>query len=363
MRIAGVDLGYDSIKVITSHQNEPIVIPNIVAPGYERMVLQEEDSPLQALDVTINSHALSRNGERYFVGWLAAEHEDNIELEETENKALSDQALIVALTALAYIGISNPSSTHPSFGQPDKIDYIVGTGLPVRTYARYHPQLIERLVGEHEVTFLSTPGLKNRTVRVHISRAFVSIEGAAAIFNLATHDNLQIRDETLYNGCIGVCEIGAITTDFPILRRMAVDNLFSSGEYLGLSSYLDSIITEVEDTYGYSFPSRAKLVQRIKANDYNIQLLGEGEANIKPIVDYHFNRIARRIFDLIKKRWKKCPDIEAFYVVGGGASALRPYLLQHAGSVKLRFVEESEFQNVRGYLKIAKQKVNFNPVP
>ena len=70
MRIAGVDLGYDSIKVITSHQNEPIVIPNIVAPGYERMVLQEEDSPLQALDVTINSHALSRNGERYFVGWL-----------------------------------------------------------------------------------------------------------------------------------------------------------------------------------------------------------------------------------------------------------------------------------------------------
>lgn len=358
LKIAGIDVGNDSIKVMMDGMREPIHVPNIVAPGYERYILQEEDSSLKALDVMVYSPALAKNNQRYFVGQLAMEHEDNLELEETDNKAISDQSLVVALTALAYAGvISQPANTN-DFMSVDEVEYIIGTGLPVRTYARFHKQFEERLVGEHMVTFYSTPKLKNRKVKVTIRQAIVSIEGAAALYNLATHDNLQVKDEELYYGYVGICEIGALTTDFPVINKMNIDNHFSYGAQIGMATYLDSIIRDVEDMYGYSFPSRSKLVERVKQNDYIVQLIGEGQADIKPIVDNYFSRAAQRIVELIKKRWKKSPDIQCYYVVGGGAAALKPYIVELAGTMRLRFVEESDQQNVNGYLKIARSRVN-----
>lgn len=358
MRLTGIDLGNDSIKVVFEGAQEALVIPNIVTPGYERSILQEENSPLKALDVQVYSSALAQNNRRWFVGLMATEMEDSIELEDTDNKALSDQSLIVALTALAYSAATLPGAGVSSFGQPDEVEYVIGTGLPVRAYARFHEAFEQRLVGEHEVTFLSTPQLRGRKVKLRVRKAIVSIEGAAAIFNLATNEHLQVRDEEIYTGCIGVCEIGALTTDFPVIRRMAIDNHFSSGEQMGLANYLDPIMRDVEDQFGYTFQSRSKLAQRIKQRDYVIQRLGEGQANMKPIVDLYFTRASLRIVDLIKKRWKKCPDIQCFYVIGGGAAALKPYLLEAAGPIKLRFVQDSELQNVFGYLKVAKSRVS-----
>lgn len=359
MKLAGLDVGNDSVKVVVDGATEPVIIPNVVVPGYERMVLQEEDSPLKALDVVVTSNALQKNNQRYFVGLLAVENEDNIELEETDNKALSDQSLVVAITALAISGVMGGSyGGVQSITGINEVEYVIGTGLPVRLYPRFHRQFEERLVGEHEVTFLTTPGLRDRKVRVIVRRAVVSIEGAAAILNLATHDNLQVKDEELYYGTIGVCEIGALTTDLPVVKRMAIDNQFSHGEQVGMAGYLDSIIRDVEDMYGYSFPSRAKLVNKIKNRDFIIQRIGEGTADIKTIVDHYFSRAAVRITDIIRKRWRKYPDIQCFYVVGGGAAALQPYLLEAAGAMRLRFTEDSELQNVYGYLKLARHRAN-----
>lgn len=358
IRLAGIDVGNDTIKVVVDGINEPVIVPNVVAAGYERLVLQEEDSPLKALDVMVYSPKLARNNQRYFVGMLAVENEDNVELEETDNKALSDQSLVVALTALAYAGIAGNSQHVPSYNATDEVEYIIGTGLPVRTYSKFHRTFEERLIGEHEVTFLTTPQLRGRRVKVSIRRALVSIEGAAALFHMATYDSLQVKDEELYYGCIGICEMGALTTDFPVIKRMSIDNQFSSGEQMGLASYLDAIIRDVEDGFGYRFPSRTKLIGRIRNRQYYIQRVGEGRSDIKPIVDMYFSRAAQRIVDLIKKKWNKYQDIECFYVIGGGASALKPYILDAAGSIKLRFVDDSELQNVYGYLKLAKSKYN-----
>lgn len=360
MKLAGIDIGNDSIKVVLDGIRDPLMIPNVVAQGYDRHILQEEDSPLKALDVVVHSPRLSRNNQRYFVGLLAMENEDSVELEETDNKAVSDQSLVVALTALAYAGVASQSLNNTGYNNMEEIEYVIGTGLPVRTYSYYHQMFEDRLVGEHEVTFLSTPQLKNRKIKVSIRRAIVSIEGAAALFHMATHENLQVKDEELYHGCIGICEMGALTTDFPVVNKMSIDNQFSTGEQIGLATYLDSIIRTVEDQLGYRFPSRAKLVQRIKRGDYTIRRIGEGQSSMKPIVDMYFSRAASKIVDLIKKRWKKHPDIQCFYVIGGGAAALRPYIVEAAGQMKLRFMDESELLNVQGYLKLAKSKVNQN---
>ncbi|WP_409342390.1 hypothetical protein [Paenibacillus sp. MBLB4367] len=357
-RLAGIDIGNDSIKIVHDGSGTPVVIPNIVTPGYERLILQEEDAALKALDVTVHSPSLAQNNRRWFVGTLATELDDNSEPEETDNKALSDQSLIVALTALAYTGIVSQTQAGSSISQATEVEYVIGTGLPVRTYSKFHEKFEQRLVGEHEVTFLTTPKLRNCKVKVIVRRAIVSIEGAAALFNLATYDNLQVRDEEIYNGCIGVCEIGSLTTDLPVVKRMNIDNHFSYGEQTGMAVYLDAIIRDVEDEFGYSFPSRAKLAQRVKTRDYVIQRIGEGQASIQPIVDLYFRRAAQRVVELIKKRWKKYPDIQCFYVIGGGAAALKPYIMEAAGSIKLRFVPDSELQNMYGYLKVAKSRVS-----
>ncbi|MDQ0890991.1 plasmid segregation protein ParM [Paenibacillus sp. V4I9] len=357
IKLAGIDIGNDSIKLVLDGSREPLVIPNIIAPGYERHILQEEDSPLKALDVMIYSPSLSQRNQRYFVGQLALEHEDNLELEDTDNKAISDQSLIVALTALAYQGLTN-QAFNAGYGNSDEVEYTLGTGLPVRAFAKFNQQFEQRLIGEHEVTFLSTPQFQNRKIKVSVRKVAVSIEGAAAMFHLATHDSLQVKDEEIYNGCIGVCEIGALTTDFPVIKRMAIDNHFSHGEQIGIATYLDAVIRDVEDAYGYVFPSRAKLVQRVKNREFTIQLLGEGQVDIRPIVDQHFRRAALRMIEMIKKRWRKYPDIQCFYVIGGGATALKPYIQEAAGSLKLRFANESEYLNMYGYLKVAKSRLS-----
>ncbi|MDF2651015.1 MAG: hypothetical protein K0Q73_6820 [Paenibacillus sp.] len=357
IKLAGIDIGNDSIKLVLDGSREPLVIPNIIAPGYERHILQEEDTPLKALDVMIYSPSLSQRNQRYFVGQLALEHEDNLELEDTDNKAISDQSLIVALTALAYQGLTN-QAFNAGYGNADEVEYTLGTGLPVRAFAKFNQQFEQRLLGEHEVTFLSTPQFQNRKIKVAVRKVAVSIEGAAAMFHLATHDSLQVKDEEIYNGCIGVCEIGALTTDFPVIKRMAIDNHFSHGEQIGIATYLDAVIRDVEDAYGYVFPSRAKLVQRVKNREFTIQLLGEGQVDIRPIVDQHFRRAALRMIEMIKKRWRKYPDIQCFYVIGGGASALKPYIQEAAGSLKLRFANESEYLNMYGYLKVAKSRLS-----
>jgi plasmid segregation protein ParM len=358
VKLAGIDIGNDSVKLVLEGSHEPVIIPNIVAKGYDRHILQEEDAAIKALDVMVYSPTLALNNQRYFVGLLATEHEDNVELEPSENKALSDQSLIVALTALAYTGIMGQTFGGSAFSSSDEVEYVIGTGLPVRTYAKYHEMFEQRLVGEHEVTFLSTPQLRGRKVKVIVRRAVISIEGAAALYNMATHESLQVKDEELYYGCIGICEIGALTTDLPVVNRMNIDNHFSYGEQIGMATYLDSIIRDVEDAYGYHFPSRAKLVQRVKNRNYTIQLIGEGQVDIKPIVDQYFYRAAQRMIDLILKRWKKYPDIQCFYVLGGGAAALKSYLMEASGNIKLRFVSESELQNMYGYLKVAKNRTN-----
>lgn len=358
IKVAGIDVGNDSVKVVVDGSPRPILIPSIVSPGYERHILQEEDSPLKALDVQIRSPKLKRSNQRYFVGMLAMEDQDNSELEETDNKATSDQALVVALTALAYAALAD--QTYPAAGSFEEVEYIIGTGLPVRSFVAFHNAFEERLTGEHEVAFLSTPGLRGRTVRITIRRVVVSVEGAAALYHLATNDQLQVNSDEIHNGCIGICEIGALTTDFPVVKRMNIDNQFSTGEQFGLAAYLDSIIRDVEDQFGYRFPSRAKLIGRIRNREFAIQRVGEGKADIRPIVDMYFSRAAQKLVDLIRKRWKKYPDIECFYVLGGGASALRSYITDAAGGMRLRFEEDSEMLNVHGYLKLAKSKSGYS---
>ena len=118
IKLAGIDVGNDSVKLIVDGSTEPIVIPSILAPGYERHIFQEEDSPLKALDVRIYSPKLKKKNQRYFVGMLATEDPDNAELEETDNKATSDQSLIVALTALAYAGLTGGELSEPGPDDP-----------------------------------------------------------------------------------------------------------------------------------------------------------------------------------------------------------------------------------------------------
>jgi plasmid segregation protein ParM len=363
VKLVGIDIGNNGIKIAEeiyreNESNGSLIVPNVVARVYGRQVLQDEESPLSALDVIINSSALELNNQRYYVGHLAMEQEDSQEIEETDNKALAEQSLIVAITSLAYYGIMNSMMDSVNYDQVETVEYYIGTGLPVRIFEKYHKIFEERLTGDHEVTFVTTPKLKNRKIRVIIRKVVVAVEGAAALFHLATDENLKVKDDKVASGLVGVCDIGSITTDLPIINKLVIDNQFSEGEQIGISTYLDMVMKDVEETYGYRFSSRSKLAHRIKNGEYNIQLLGEGQVSIKPIVDIYFSRAAMRMAELIKKRWKKSPDVQFFYVLGGGALALKPYLIEAAGPMKLRFVQDSELANMYGYLKIARSRYN-----
>lgn len=358
VRSIGLDIGNDSVKLVM--EGGRLAIPNIVAPGSPRNLLREEDNVLEALDVEVYSRSLTGGWKHYFVGELAVEDEDNMEMSEVENKVESEQSLIVTLVALAVTELSRSESFTEN---PLIAEYVIGTGLPIRQFSRYREAFIQRLEGEHEVKFVTTPKYRGRTVRIVVKKVTVGIEGASAILNIATNDDLSVKDEMAYYGTVGICEIGALTTDFPIMKKLQPDNRFSHGEYFGIASYLDAIRQDVYEKFGYNFQSRAKLVKRIRESSYLINLVGERRGDIKPIVDEHFKRASFRIVDLIQKRWTKYPDAQAFFVLGGGATALRSYIEEQThGKLPLRFVNDSEWQNAAGYLKMLKNQGITEPI-
>ena len=101
MKLIGVDIGNDSVKIKT--KDNEISIMNILSAGYDRRVFGKEMGHLSnLLDLSIESKG--KNMGRYFVGGLAFKENrgDMIEKSRGETKAEGESTYIILLASLAY---------------------------------------------------------------------------------------------------------------------------------------------------------------------------------------------------------------------------------------------------------------------
>ncbi|MGG4037848.1 ParM/StbA family protein [Heyndrickxia ginsengihumi] len=359
VRFVSIDIGNDAIKGFLGNLENRIYIPNVIAQANDREIVEMEKNPLNALHVEITSSALKNKNGSFTVGKLASKYPNNDELTPDQDKADSDQPIVMLLTTLAYDAVNH-------FPEEDGIieaTYYLSSGLPLdetkKGKAKYFRKKLK--TAQHEVKFLKTPSLEGKVVHIKFEQILVNTEGFAAFVDLTTNRDGSIKNEELIGKTILINDIGGLSTDSAIITAESeVDNEYSNGIKRGVSTYFDNIIRKVYTKHKYTIKSRRTLVEIITNNDpeeqYHIWVDGN-RVSIKEIIDEELYVLAKEEYKLIKDMWRNVPDIRLSYQIGGGSLILKPYLSkinQTDKNYPLRFVSEDDsiWMIARAYFKI-----------
>jgi plasmid segregation protein ParM len=358
-RFVSIDIGNDALKGYLGSLDNQIYVPNVIADAKDREIVEMEKDPLNALHVEITSSALKIKNGHFAVGKLAAKYPNNDELTPDQEKAGSDQPVIMLLTALAL----DATKCFPEEDGIIEANYYLSTGLPLDETKQGKAKEFRKKLknSQHEVKFLKTPSLEGKIIRIKFEQVLVNTEGFAAFVDLTTNDDGSTKNQELLGKTILINDIGGLSTDSAIITAEAeVDNEYSNGIKKGVSTYLDNIIRKVYSKYKYTIKSRRTLVEIITTKQpeeqYHIWVNGN-RVSIKEIVDEELTTLAKEEYKLIKDMWRNVPEIRFAYQIGGGSLVLKPYLTeinQADYNYPLRFVseEDSVWMIAKAYYKI-----------
>ncbi|NKR09515.1 hypothetical protein, partial [Escherichia coli] len=166
---AGADAGNNGMKLWVK-DSEPVLIPTVYSlyMGETTELMDMEDIPaedlLHNIDVTINSKALSFNGQRYVIGEkVLNDNLQGIELEKKSDKSKDEIPVLVTLAGLAVDAMKKDYSKDNI-----EVTYDLSVALPVSTITQKSAQAnAARFTGTHEVIFHHPSG-RNVTVTIII---------------------------------------------------------------------------------------------------------------------------------------------------------------------------------------------------
>lgn len=362
--IIGADLGNDSLKVVFGEKNH-VTIKNAVSRRLLNEVRNEDlnieedsgqaKSQLSNLDVIIRP--MNGQEERFYIGDHAIKAGEDETIVGTE-KADNPYIHIPLLAILAYFT--------PKSKKVARFKDI--SGLPIKQFRKeQRKKLKEKLLGEFDVTLMDAQGKRGRTVRIIIEDVTIAAEGVPVIVNqMFNQDASDIADPSLTQGSYGVIDIGAFTTDIPIIVDGKPDSDASDGLDEGISTYIDKISTALSSATRATI-TRNQILDRIINNNIDEIFIRGKSYPLRSEVEGQLNFFAKKIVDVIDRLWAKNYEIQKFFVVGGGAKLLRGYLQKNleGRDMELTFVEpknksdfqnDPQMQNAFGYWKLAKQK-------
>lgn len=363
----GADLGNDSLKFVIDAKN-PVTIKNAVSRRmlYETRKNLNIDGEIDMeqeggrkrlyknLDVIVRR--MGGEEERFFIGDLAIEAGEDETVVGTE-KADNPH---IHIPLLAMLALHTPKR--------EKIGrYSIVCGLPIKQFKpEAREKMKAKLLGEFDVTLMDANGQRGRKVRVVIDDVVVTPEGVPVIFNRMLNEEANdiIRPD-LRQGSWGVIDIGAFTTDCPVIENGKPNSLASDGIDEGIATYIDRIASALS-TSTRAVITRNQILQRILDNDLTLTIRGK-EYPLQKEVEDQLYTFAQKIIDVIDRMWSKNYEIKEFFVVGGGGKLLKPYLKQIMSQrdIQLTFIEQKgknddqndpQLQNAFGYWKIAKQR-------
>lgn len=362
---AGGDLGNDSLKLVLDEKNH-WTIKNAVARRVLNEVRKNLDldtmdddrgdrkRQLKSLDVIIKPE----NGEeaRYFIGPLAieaGEDETEVGTEKADNPTIHIPMLaLIAFTARGKKEVF--------------VDLVCG--LPVKQYKKESRQkMTERLKGTYEVTFLEANGERGRKVTIHIENVAVVAEGVPVLFNrMMNSDATDFLRPELQTGSRAIIDVGAFTTDIPVIVNGKPDSINSDGLDEGISTYIGLICEKLSEATRATI-TRNQILDRLINGDLNELIIRGKKYPVRKEIDDQLNIFANKIINVVDRLWGKVYDIEEFIVVGGGGKLLKPYLtkIMEERDIQLTFIEmkndrdyqnDPQLQNAFGYWKLAKQR-------
>ena len=326
-RPAGIDDGHFGIKLVND-DFEQIYVPSRVATGTQVISLTNNaDDNFYELD----------GGDTYTVS-------DTLPGIDTRfsDYALSDINRVLVHHALIKGGYA---------GQQVNIV----TGLPVEDYY-FGNQQNEDFISRKEANLLKS-GIKNRNSAIEcaqIAAHSVVSEGIAAFFDLLLNKDGTVNRELqdiIKTGAVGMLDIGGKTTDTAVIINggKGVDAARSGTSRIGALS----LNTALENRIKHDLKIDSITPMQVERAAVTGMLRAFGtEHDVSALVNEEKAVLAKQIIAEAKRKMRDAADLECVYFVGGGSLLMKDQLqglYPHA-----RFVEDPQFANARGMLKIAK---------
>jgi plasmid segregation protein ParM len=327
--VVGIDIGYGFVKSFDG-QNE-IVFPSVVGIGRDisySSQLSTYKSPLDTL-------ALSYNGKNHFIGNYAI-RQSSIPSRSLDIKKPEDiNTLLLFLTALGLFSTNG----HQQFS--------VVTGLPTNYILSYQDQLKSLLSGDHHISLQ----LRGKSEEKHLTVTDMKIvpQPFGTLFNLVLDSNGEIADENMSGKIIGIADIGFKTADFVVSDSLEFVDRLSSSSGSGMVSAYEIIAAMIRNRYKID-KKDYELDQIVK--DKTIKIAGVNH-DISDIVSEAYYNLAAKIKTELDSLWDY-RELDAIILTGGGGEALSEYLIPKFNNMML--VQDAQFANVKGFLKLAKNK-------
>ncbi|ALA55241.1 ParM/StbA family protein [Shouchella clausii] len=358
---AGADAGNNGMKLWVK-DSEPVLIPTVYSlyMGETTELMDMEDIPaedlLHNIDVTINSKALSFNGQRYVIGEkVLNDNLQGIELEKKSDKSKDEIPVLVTLAGLAVDAMKKDYSKDNI-----EVTYDLSVALPVSTITQKSAQAnAARFTGTHEVIFHHPSG-RNVTVTIIIEYCKCLPEGAAAAWGVVFDENgklserkVEVGDQIMKmdfaNKTLLHFDIGAGTTEIVVTEGVKYNPKLSEGLNFGVKATINEIIKR----WNRNNP-RKSIDSMAEFNEIYFDTEHPRHNDLVDLSKTGLLQLAQQISSSIINKIDDLKDDPYVFIYGGGAAILKEYLQQILKSkgrlTNATFLNNPMYVNARGLL-------------
>ncbi len=344
MENVSVDLGYGFVKAVSSN-GKRVIFPSVV--GEEGNSLDLSSAFGKRADDVNNMH-IKFNERDFFVGKLA-EMESRSTTRIFERERFNNIYTMILLNAAVHL-----------VSESDIVS--VTTGLPLDFYQAQAKEFRESVIGIQPVIQWMSGPLAGKEKRVNIENAFVFPQGASAVFSaLINHEGKFVYPDLMHEGSlIALIDIGFRTTDFVVVEIQENGSFIPIAKHSGTVDEgvinLHTSLQQVYKTNTGGSDLNDRFIKQILQNGY---LLYRGKKmDFTEIIKESKESIVANIVDRLNSVWSNESDLfSAIFLAGGGGTLFQSIIQPHFDS-RLSLINESQFANAIGYLRLGKAMMN-----
>ena len=315
--IIGVDIGYDSTKVVTREQK--VGFKSVVG-AYQPSIF----SITGQYDVVLKDEA-----GQWVVGETALNQARFLKRREEADWYRSDDYRRLMLASFAQASRSKG------------LRLLVVTGLPVSYYQAGKEEVEALFSGTHRVELLDGPAQ-----RIEVERCRVVPQPFGSAFALAMNDTGKIVDRHLAAGPTGVIDIGGKTTNLLQMSGFRDDSTRTTSINLGGWNLVRAIREQLKSDYPDLEAGDLELMEAIQ----NRQIwYYDRFIDLSQPVETLLAEMVGAIEASAGQLWQGGAHLRRLLITGGGANLLGVALLKRFRQAEL--VAESRFANASGYWK------------
>lgn len=344
MMYVSVDLGYGYVKAMSS-SGKRVIFPSLVGKGYDRGITDLFGNERN----NVSDMQVLYKGDDYFVGELANESRSLSRIFERERfNHLYTHILLNTAIQLVTNGESG--------------SVLLSTGLPLDFYQAQAKDFQTSITGVQPTVEWKSGELKGRKEQVEIERALVFPQGASAIFSaLINHEGNYTYPHLMSEGSlIGLIDIGFRTTDFVVVEIQENGSFIPKIKLSGTVD--DGVINlhrDIRQAYkvktGGADLNEFHLSRVLK--DHSLSYKGK-RIDFSEIIQASKKSISTNIVDRLKNVWGEESDLfDAIFLAGGGGKIFEPFIQPQFDNRMIK-INESQFANAIGYLRLGKSVFN-----